>query len=108
MSQSHAWLAGSQCCTQGLASALTPVPFTFADGGTSVCSASQGHPEPAAEFLPQLPGEEIILAGLCSWPGWSPPPLPWARQKVMLLDGTVSLSSGGGEAVEKDPVAVSH
>lgn len=72
MSQGCVWLAGSQCCTQGLASALTPVPFTFADRGTSTCSASRGHPEPAAEFLPQLQGEEITSAGLCSWPGMEP------------------------------------
>lgn len=101
MSQSRAWLTGSQCCTQGLVSALTPVPFTSAGRGTSACSASRGHPEPAAEFLPQLQGEEIILAGLCSWPGWSPLPLPWARQRVMLLGGTVPLSPGHGEGMEK-------
>lgn len=85
---------------QGLVSALTPVPFTFADRGTSACSASRGHPEPAAEFLPQLQGEEIILLGLCSWPGWSPPPPPWARQRVMLLGARVSLNPGDGQGME--------
>lgn len=41
------------------------------------------------------------MAGLCSWLGWSPPPLPWARQKVMLLGGRVALSPGKSEGMEK-------
>lgn len=44
---------------------------------------------------PSRKERELFRLALCTWPGWSPPPLPWGRRRVMLLAGTVSLTPWG-------------